>query len=201
MGLEARCAARYRGERSDGKALLETDEIVFRGAFRFAAPFGQLWEVHVDGGDLHLALPDGVAVLELGTDAAKWADRILNPKSRLDKLGIKPGQRVCLVDFADPELLAELAARGAEVVECGSVGSVDHVFLGVRARDDLARLPELIAWLRPKGGIWTIRRKGSSDVSEADVLGAGRAAGLTDTKVVRFSEALTAERFVPRRAP
>src|SRR5947207_698428 len=121
MGLEARCAATYQGKRSEGKALLETEELVFRGEFRFTAPFREMREVRADSaaGEVRVLLPDGEAVLELGPQAARWAERILNPKSRIDKLGVQPGDRVCLVDFADTAFAAELEARGAALVEGG----------------------------------------------------------------------------------
>ncbi|PYR70118.1 MAG: hypothetical protein DMF88_03745 [Acidobacteria bacterium] len=44
--------------------------------------------------------------------------------------------------------------------------------------------------------IWVIRPKGSQQISESDVMKAGKAAGLVDVKVARFSETHTAEKFV-----
>ena len=45
------------------------------------------------------------------------------------------------------------------------------------------------------GHIWVVAPKGRQDIREADVLAAGRAAGLKDTKVARFSDTHTAHRF------
>jgi hypothetical protein len=44
--------------------------------------------------------------------------------------------------------------------------------------------------------VWVIRPKGSDRISENDVMAAGRAAGLYDVKVVRFSDTHTAQKFV-----
>jgi hypothetical protein len=41
-----------------------------------------------------------------------------------------------------------------------------------------------------------IRPKGVTQITEADVLTAGKAAGLVDTKVARFSDTHTAEKLV-----
>ena len=44
--------------------------------------------------------------------------------------------------------------------------------------------------------MWVVAPRGSADVREADVLAAGKAAGLVDVKVVRFSPTRTAHKFV-----
>jgi hypothetical protein len=41
-----------------------------------------------------------------------------------------------------------------------------------------------------------VRPKGRTEITEDDVMKAGKAAGLVDVKVVRFSETHTAEKFV-----
>jgi hypothetical protein len=66
----------------------------------------------------------------------------------------------------------------------------------VETADDLAALPSLVPWIARDGAVWTIRRKGRRDLTEADVRAAGKAAGLVDVKVVRFSDSHTAEKFV-----
>jgi hypothetical protein len=44
--------------------------------------------------------------------------------------------------------------------------------------------------------IWTLRPKGSRDLTESEMMRAGKDAGLVDVKVVSFSDTLTAEKFV-----
>jgi hypothetical protein len=50
--------------------------------------------------------------------------------------------------------------------------------------------------LKRNGGIWVVYPKGQSDITESDVLKAGRQAGLVDTKIARFSDTHTAHKFV-----
>ena len=50
--------------------------------------------------------------------------------------------------------------------------------------------------LKPKAALWIVYPKGRPEIREIDVLTAGRAAGLKDIKVVRFSETDTALKFV-----
>ena len=72
----------------------------------------------------------------------------------------------------------------------------DLIFVAAPERAALAKLAALRYHLKPNGALWVLRPKGSPDLSEMEVLDTGRAAGLVDTKVVAFSAALTATKFV-----
>jgi hypothetical protein len=55
--------------------------------------------------------------------------------------------------------------------------------------------------LKQNGALWIIRPKGSEAITEAEVMAAGKHAGLVDVKVVSFSPSHTAEKFmIPRSA-
>jgi hypothetical protein len=114
-------------------------------------------------------------------------------KSRVEKLGVKPGLTTLLVGIVDPMFIAELQAAGARIAQAGSP---DLIFCAVESRAALRTLPGLAKRMTRDGALWTIRPKGSPHISEADVMKAGHAAGLVDVKVVRFSETHTAEKFV-----
>ena len=73
---------------------------------------------------------------------------------------------------------------------------MDVVFVAANDRADLDRLVTVLKFLKRDGAIWVIRPKGSPNISEGDVMQAGKAAGLVDVKVVRFSDTHTAEKFV-----
>jgi len=70
------------------------------------------------------------------------------------------------------------------------------IFAVFRHRDDLRRLAPLVARIKADGALWTLRPKGSKDLTEAEMMRAGEQAGLVDVKVVSFSDVLTAEKFV-----
>src|SRR5689334_10787080 len=88
VGQEIECKLRYQRKTLTGKAYLETDFVLFRGEERLKVPFRDLKAVTSEGGKLTLDFTGGPAVLELGAAAEKWARKILNPPSRLDKLGV-----------------------------------------------------------------------------------------------------------------
>jgi hypothetical protein len=194
MGEEARCTVRFGSARSEGKALLETDELLFRGEFRIAVPLKGITALDVSDGRLRVEFADGEATFELGPKAERWAERIRNPRSLLDKLGVKPESNVTVVELDDGEfrtLLEERVERHATAPQRES----DLIFLGAESIGDLGRIGSLVQFLRPNGHIWVVAPKGRQDIREADVLAAGRAAGLKDTKVARFSGTHTAHRF------
>ena len=193
MGQEIACTASSDGRRAEGRAQLETDELLFRGeGLRLRIPYASVSAVRAADGVLELDHDGATSTFELGDRAAKWADRITNPKTVIDKLGVKPGQRVVLRGMDVDGFAGDLAARGAELVETGA----DHLFVAVETQDDLAALGGLVPLIARNGAVWTVRRKGRKDLTESDVMAAGKAAGLVDVKVVRFSETHTAEKFV-----
>ena len=200
MGQEVRCNATIEGKSSHGRALLETDDLVFRGDIRVSIPFRDITSLAANDGVLTVAYPGGTANFELGAQAEQWADRIRNPRSVLDKLGIKEGQTVALVSVDDAELRDRLIERGVTLRQGRPGADCDVIFLGAESVDSLRKLPTLIAHLAPAGAIWVLRPKGHTRITERAVMTAGRDAGLVDTKVVRFSETHTAEKFVIPRA-
>ncbi|MEA2655311.1 MAG: hypothetical protein QOI23_676 [Chloroflexota bacterium] len=120
----------------------------------------------------------------------------------LDKLGVKPGARVAIVDVSDPGFLSLLRQRTSDVVAgrpTSPAGLVDLVFLGAKNDADLKRLNDVKTWIEPNGAIWVIRPKGGrSEISDTDVIDAGLAAGLVDNKIASFSETHGAMRLVYR---
>ncbi len=178
------------GRTYEGEALLETSELIFRGERRMVIPFAGIRSLDASEGRLTI---NGEIVLDLGGDAAKWAEKIRNPKSVIQKLGIKPGQQVALVHLDDDAFARDLESAGARL---GRGKNRDAIFYGANSRADLDRLATLRQSLAPHGALWVIRPKGVKTITEGDVMAAGKAAGLVDVKVVKFSDTHTAEKFV-----
>src|SRR5262249_27163056 len=109
MGAEAKCTARFKGKTATGTARLETDVVQFRGGdLKLSIPFKTMTRIAARDGLLTIATPDGEASFELGNAAAKWAEKIKHPPSRLDKIGVKPEWRASAIGVDDEVFLAEL---------------------------------------------------------------------------------------------
>ena len=196
MGNEMNCTARFGKQESQGKALLETSEILFRGDFRLKIPFSSIRSLKAEDGELRVQTAEGLAVFELGDAAAKWREKILHPKSRLEKLGVKPGNKVSLLGTFDTEFLQELAQQTENVVR-GKVGAASEwIFFATESQKELAQVPKLVKTLKGAAALWIVYPKGQKEITEVDVISAGRKAGLKDVKVVGFSPTHTALKFV-----
>ncbi|MGH8247954.1 MAG: hypothetical protein ACREUU_16150 [Gammaproteobacteria bacterium] len=201
MGREALCTVRIGERVAEGKALLETDELAFRSEeLRLRIPFKEMRSVEAHNGDLTITLPQGTTVFSLGTQAEKWAQKILNPKGLLDKLGVKPQMRVAVISIDDEAFLTDIRSRTSDVTKGEALSESDLIFVVVDGPQDLHQLASLKTRIKPDGAIWAVFRKGRKDFNENDVLRGGLAAGLVDVKVVRFSDTHTASKFVIRKA-
>lgn len=208
MGLETRCLARVRDadgtfREGEGAVLLETDALIVRGTARVRVPRAAITDVRADGGTLTVTHATGSVVLALGADAAKWRARIAAPPTALvDKLDVKPDAKVCVLGVDDAAFLASLHARTPNVVTSPRATEYDVVFLAVGRDAELARVAEVVPALAERGALWVVHPKGRDGVRDTAIFAAGRAAGLTATKVARFSDTHTAEKLVrSRRGP
>jgi len=197
MGNEAICKVRFGKEESEGKALLETSEILFRGDFRLKIPFSTIKSAKAVDGELRLQTANGPAVFELGTGKAeKWREKILHPKSRIEKLGVKPRSKVSMLGEFDAEFLHEVGDLTKSVSKGKVNGDSECIFFAADSKDDFASLSKVAKSMQGAAALWIVYPKGQNHISENDVLAVGRKCGLKDVKVVGFSASHTALKFV-----
>ena len=195
MGKEAQVEAFWPdGGRDAGRLQYEPPRLIFRGAERRVFDGQHLAEVRADGHDLVLACG---ARFRLPTPAASWARAIVNPKGRLDKLGVNAGQRIDVANLDDPAFKAELTAV---VSLAAGAADLDLLFYGADSAGELAAVAALVPRLAPRGALWIVSLKGKAmRLRDVEVMAAAKAQGLVDTKVCAFSETRTALKFVRRR--
>jgi len=124
------------------------------------------------------------------------AEKDYSHRTRLQKLGVKPGWRVSLVSIGDPAFVKELRGAVAHLSIGRVVDESDAIFFGAVDAKELVRLAALKKSMKPHGALWVIRPKGRPEISERAVMEAGKAAGLVDVKVISFSPTHTGEKFV-----
>jgi hypothetical protein len=152
--------------------------------------------VEARDGTLLVHFAEGAAAFELGALAEKWANKILNPKSVLDKLGVKPDHRIGAVGPLDAQFIRRLEQRSRELTVGRPRPDSDLIFIAADRKSDLRQLASLQRYLKRNGAIWVVRPKGGVGPTEREVMEAGKAAGLVDTKVVSLSKTHTAEKYV-----
>jgi hypothetical protein len=117
-------------------------------------------------------------------------------RSRLDKLGVKPGMRVALLNVADEEIRKELEERTPDIATSRPKKDTDMILVGLDGPRDLSRLRTLRASIRPNGMIWAIWPKGRPHIKEDMIRAAALAQDLVDVKVIAFSETLSGLKLV-----
>lgn len=124
---------------------------------------------------------------------------VVSTRPLLDKLGVKPGAKVAIVNLDDDDFVSLLRTRTPDITIGKPSSPCDIVFFGADTVRDLGRIEDLKSWTDTNGAIWVIRRKGASSViRDTDLIAAGLAAGLVDNKIASFSETQGAMRLVFR---
>jgi hypothetical protein len=196
VGSELKCKVRFGKESSEGKALLETSEVLFRGTFRLKIPFATIKSTKAVDGELRLQTADGLAVFEIGPAAEKWREKILHPKTRIEKIGLKAGAKVSLVGSFDSDFLDELKSLAPSVTKNKVAADSNTVFFAADSPKELSSVGKIAKLLKGATALWIVYPKGQKTITENDVIAAGRKAGLKDVKVVGFSATHTALKFV-----
>jgi len=197
MGSEIHCSMIIGGKVFKGKALLETNELIFRGEHPLTIPFNKMKSVDATDGELNIVFHGGTASFIIDKKAETWQEKILHPKSVLDKLGIKGDSRVSVDGVMDEEFLGQLKAKTDNVSVKGLQQESDFIFYAADSKNELSRIKSLKKFLKSTGALWIVSLKGKrATLKDTDVMAAGKKAGLVDTKVVGFSATHTALKFV-----
>ena len=120
----------------------------------------------------------------------------------VDKLGVKPGHAVALVGASDPHLQARILERtGREPAAPDEPADVVLVWTDA-STDAVSTLRHWKPKIEPNGGIWllTPKRTQPGYVDQAELIAAGKQAGVVDNKICSVSETTSAMRFVIRKA-
>ena len=193
MGLETVCRVKLNSEISEGKAHCGDGELEFRGEFKIRWKWSELDRVTSSDGVLIVVKGDEMAEFHLGDAAAKWEHAIKNPKSRLDKLGLKPDHKYAAWGEFDEIFAAELAKVAGDPT---SREPYDIIFVRLNTQDDLTDLGKAREAIAKNGAIWAVWIKGKKELSETHVRDYARSNGLVDVKVASFSPTLSSLKLV-----
>lgn len=201
MAYETKATLRMDGRVLAGVASLEADRIAFRGDAQLDVAFAELTSVEAQGDWLEVRGARGLLLFEVGPRAAPWAERIKNPKVVAERLALGPGKKVAVVGKAPDALRRDLGAAGATVAKSARGDDFAVVVVaafaakrvaGGSGESDLAKASRLVA---TDGVVWALLDGALAAPTERDVVTAGRACGLVDSRPVRVG-GLVGVRFV-----
>lgn len=196
MGSESQCHLRIGREQYKGTARLEAEHIDFSGPTKFRFRFSEIRSPGRAGGDLTFNFHGHSVRLGLGERSEKWLESILHPKTLEEKLGVKPGHLVRLVNFDDRDLCARIEERKGRIAGREARGPVNLILFSVERPAELNQLKSMAREIEPDGAIWVIIPKANKNITQANVMAAARESGLVDVKVCSFSDTQSGYRLV-----
>lgn len=190
------CTARYLEQTSYGKASLEPDKLLFSGDFRLSIPLKEIRKAVAENGDLKITYNNEIAAFHLNELAEKWAKKITSPKKLIDKLGVKAGAKVTVLNISDEVFRAQLKERTENISSEALANGIEFIFLRVENIGELEQIKNLRNFLAPNGALWVVIPKGRKDIRVEDVIAAAKASDLVDVKLVSFSDTHSAYKLV-----
>ena len=195
MGREAICKCDWAGTTAQVKALLESTEVILRGAIRKRIPFNEIKQVKALSDRLRFIVGGETVELFLSSKAAaSWAAVLTSPPPSLArKLGITSTTIVRTIgDIADRALISALA-EAAEISAQNAALIVAHVDSPESLHQTLNQARAQLSKAVP---IWIVYAKGKGHaIDESAIRSLLRANGMMDTKIASVSATLTAIRF------
>lgn len=197
MAMESACKLQVGRDHYDGKVRMEADYIDFAGQTKFRFRISEMTAPKRQDLTIQFGFHGHAVTIELTTERAvqNWIDYIQNPRTLADKLGVKDGHTIRLMNLDDSELLVSLQTKNTKLVS-HTTSRCDMVMLGVERSSELRQLEDLSENLRPNGAIWVVLPKSGRTVTKANVVAAVREAGLNHVEVVDYSETQAAHKIV-----
>jgi hypothetical protein len=190
MGKEAITLACVGPESGEVKALLESSELILRGAIKRLLPKSTITDVQVTDTGLSFSCAGETVTLALDVPtAAAWAKAIVKePPSLKEKLGLVNGARALALGSWEDAALST-ALEGACTNDLATAALIIACVTGA---DDLAAARQMAA-ARP---IWAVYPKGAAvSFGDSAIRKDMRAHGFKDTKSCAVSDLLTATRY------
>ena len=184
------CTAQYLEKSSYGKASLEPDKLMFSSDdFRLNIPLKEIRQAVAEDGRLKITYKNDFVVFHLDEYAEKWAKKITSPKKLIDKLGVKAGAKVAVLNVSDKTFWEQLEEKTENISTAAETlaKDTDFIFLQVESVGELEQIKKLRNFLAPAGAIWVAIPKGRKDLKIEDVIAAAKACDLVDVKLVGFS--------------
>lgn len=210
MGKEARVIGEIGEWFGEGKLLLETEELTFRGARKLAIALTSITALSVDKGWLRIEYDGELARFDLGDAyAEKWMLAIRNPKTVIDKLDVKETSHVLFEGPVDPAFVDAVRKRAAVTYEADAlspnerdqdVANLDLIYYAVDDPERIRRIAELRPRIKSSGAIWVLHPRGRRELSHDAIMAVAKPVGLIDVKSARFNETHGALKLMVPRA-
>ncbi len=196
MGLERHCRVTLGTRASEGNAHCGDGLLEFRGEFKLSWKWSDLRILSAEEGILEVQLGDQIAAFELGDASQKWQSAILNPKTWVQKMGLRAGQAYRIIGPLEQSLVDDLLASSGVNTDSANA---EVTFYRMSSTDDLMLLDQIRAEGGVGSSVWTIFPKGQSSFKDNHIRDYARANGWIDIKIASIDGVLTSMKFVQRK--
>lgn len=193
MGIEVNCLCHYEKLAFEVKALLESKEIILRGALKLRAPFNELGEVYEKNGDLVFSFRGEEYRLELGKECEKWLSKILAPpKSLSQKLGLKPETKIFKADIFQSNEFNSAVSNNLNV----DINNAQIIFKQIEYKNELIDFIKRYFENKISSSVWILNKKGKNSLfNENQIRDIMRENGFKDNKTCSIDEIWSATRY------
>lgn len=197
MGLEAKCIANIQGIAYSGTLHFDSKEIAFScRQIKWRQAVGPSVTAKTVGGSLVIGKGKNEAIFEIGDEAIRWLDKVLNPPSRTKKLGVKQGQKIVLSGSFAVEIQLELREAGATLTK--SIEQCALLLCLVERTEELPRLRNAMEKLSSGKSLWAVWPKGVRSITQKEIMDLAAEFGMGPGKACSFDDRLTAMRFTQK---
>lgn len=197
MGLEIKTRARHKQNKALGKLHLDSRSISFSSPkLKWSVELGETVKATAVDGWLVVQAGRDKAEFEIGAAANKWVDKILNPPSRLEKLGVKRRMKFWMDGEFSVDFMVELTH--CEAVRVKKLKDCQLAFLRLTHRDGLGKLIAVAQQLPFKINIWVVWPKGVAEITQADVMQTAASSGMGPSKTASFDDRHSSLRFAKK---
>lgn len=197
MGLEAKVKATHKTVESMGKLHVDSTALVFSSKeLKWSVSLSSAISATAADGILTVKNGRDKIVFEVGETADRWIEKILNPPSRMKKLGVKAGMRYWIEGGFDRDFIREL--EELEAISVRSADQCDIAFWYVDSKNKLNKLETIQSKLKQKVNLWIMWPKGVTSITQTDVMTAANECGMGPSKTAAFDTAVSSMRFAKR---
>ena len=198
MGLEASTIAGKGRKRFTGKLHLDSKFLTFKGPdFQWAVALTPALSAESKQDLLVIQNGSDRITFEIGANAAKWVEKILNPPNRITKLGIKPEQKFWLSRGFQKSFADELRRHGAKATR--QIENCEIAFWLVSRLEQLSEFDDIADRLPEGVNLWVVWKKGSATVGQTAVMERAKSLGFGPSKTAAFDDQHSSMRFAKKR--
>lgn len=199
MGLECETIAKNGKLAVAGKLHLDSKQLSFRSSeLKFTIELGPNVSATAKGSSLLVSSGSEQYTFQVGKPVDRWVRKILNPPTRVEKLGIKDGSSVWVSKGFDRQFRTEIKNANAKTTR--QLATCDLALVFIASRVELGLLIEPLDKLPDRVNIWVVWPKGSDAISQSDVMNLVRASGFGPSKTAAFDDQKSSMRFARKRA-